>query len=152
MNLYLIFCRFILVSLGLFLVTTAWAADNASLSVRNAWARPLPPVVPNGAVYMTVVNNGAAPARLTRMSGNVSKGIEIHRTVEENGIMKMQRQNAGVMISPGETVTFAPNGLHVMLVNLVEPLREGQTFPLMLHFESGRAVEVTVSVQREAPQ
>lgn len=101
---------------------------------------------------MTMVNNEAEPTRLTRISGNVSKGIEIHRTVEENGIMKMQRQNAGVMISPGEAVAFAPNGLHVMLVSLVEPLREGQTFPLMLHFENGATLEVSVSVQREAPQ
>ena len=152
MNVHFIFRRFILVSLGVFLATTALAADNISISVSNAWARPLPPVVPNGAVYMKIVNSGVASERLTIISGKVSKGIEIHRTVEENGIMKMQRQDAGIVIPAGGTVAFAPHGLHVMLVNLAEPLREGQTFPLTLHFESGAAIEVTVSVQPMAPQ
>ena len=146
--------HFILVSLGIFLTTImdTTDADNTSISVSNAWARPLPPVVPNGAVYMKIVNNGTTSERLTRISSNVSKGIEIHRTMKKNGVMAMQRQDAGIVIPSGETVAFAPNGLHAMLVNLVEPLQEGQKFPLKLYFESGTAIEVTVSVQQTSPQ
>ncbi len=142
----------VLVNLIVFLATTALAAGSAPVSVSNIWARVLPPVVPNGVVYMKVTNNGAAAERLTTISGNVSKAIEIHQTVEESGIMKMQRQKAGIVIPPGEMVAFSPNGLHVMLVNLTEPLQEGQTFPLILHFESGAAIKITVSVQQVASQ
>ena len=60
---------------------------------------------------------------------------------------KMTMRPAGVLDVPaGERVVFEPGGLHLMLMGLAAPLREGETFPLTLRFEDGAPVTVTVPV------
>lgn len=39
-----------------------------------------------------------------------------------------------------------PGGLHIMLVNLKQPLRKGDQFPLSLKFERGGIKEATITV------
>lgn len=58
-------------------------------------------------------------------------------------VMEM-RPVAEIPIKPGETVILKPGALHVMLVGLKAPLKEGERFPLTLRF--ARAGEVTVEV------
>jgi copper(I)-binding protein len=57
----------------------------------------------------------------------------------------------GIDLKPGETVSFAPGGLHVMLVD-AKPLKAGETFPLTLEFEKAGKQEVTVAVRQGPPQ
>ena len=47
-------------------------------------------------------------------------------------------------LAPGTPVTFAPGGMHLMLMGLTGKLEEGRTFPLTLSFE--HAGEITVEV------
>lgn len=58
--------------------------------------------------------------------------------------MTMQPVSA-IDVPAGETVVLEPGGYHVMLLELVEPLEEGQTFDLTLTFE--QAGEITVPVE-----
>jgi len=39
-------------------------------------------------------------------------------------------------------VAFDPGGMHIMLVGLKQPLKEGQTFPLTLTFRKAGKVDV----------
>lgn len=50
-------------------------------------------------------------------------------------------------IPAGSTVEFEPGGNHVMLMQLVQPLVAGQTFPVTLQFERGGARSITVEVR-----
>jgi len=43
-------------------------------------------------------------------------------------------------------VSLNPMGLHVWLVDLTQPLKAGQSFPLTLKFEKAGERQVTVSV------
>jgi len=63
----------------------------------------------------------------------------------EGNVMKMRRVDA-VEVPAGQTVAFAPGGLHVMLIGLKEPLITGKTFPLTLNFEQAGAVTLEVAV------
>ena len=45
---------------------------------------------------------------------------------------------------PASTVTLAPQGTHVMLMGLDEPLVAGERFPLTLQFATAGTVTVTV--------
>lgn len=56
-----------------------------------------------------------------------------------------------IAVAPGETVTLAPGGLHVMCVDVAEPLQEGDRMPLTLVFEEAGDVSVTVDVRGQAP-
>jgi periplasmic copper chaperone A len=62
--------------------------------------------------------------------------------VEEGGVMKM-RPAGSLEIPPGGEVRLEPGGLHVMLMQLQQPLEEGGQVPITLVFE--KAGEITVS-------
>ena len=65
------------------------------------------------------------------------------------GAMQM-RPVKSIDIPAGEKVELKPGGYHIMLIDLVEPLKLGDTFDLTLMFE--KAGEKTVSVEvKEAP-
>ena len=56
------------------------------------------------------------------------------------------RRIDGVDVDPGATAVFAPGGLHIMLIKLKAPLKEGESFPLTLTFEKAGSMEVEAMV------
>ena len=61
---------------------------------------------------------------------------------EEDGVMKM-RSVGPLEIPPGEEVHLEPGGMHIMLMQLRQPLEEGESIPITFMF--GEAGEITVS-------
>ena len=59
--------------------------------------------------------------------------------------MKMRPLEA-VEVAPGEPTVFKPGGLHIMLMGLRQPLKEGETFPLVLTFQRAGRIEVEAMV------
>jgi copper(I)-binding protein len=57
------------------------------------------------------------------------------------------RPVTSVDIPVGGRVRFQPGGLHVMLIDLTQPLKEGQRFPLTLVFQHASSVRVEAIVQ-----
>jgi copper(I)-binding protein len=51
-------------------------------------------------------------------------------------------------IAPGTAALLKPGGDHVMLMGLKQPLKEGESFPLILTFEKAGDVQVTVKVEK----
>ena len=47
----------------------------------------------------------------------------------------------GAGIRPGETVSLAPGGYHVMLMDLKAPLAKDSTIPVTLLFKDAKGVE-----------
>lgn len=116
------------------------------LVVERAWSRQTPPGAAVGGAYLTIVNTGAEPDRLVGGSATVAGGFEIHTSSSEDGVMRMRRLEDGVVIPPGETVTLAPMGPHVMLTRLAEPVVAGKPFAGTLVFEKAGTVEVSFAV------
>jgi len=71
---------------------------------------------------------------------------EVHQTSAVNGVMQM-RPVAAVKVPHGQLVTFGPGGLHVMLMGLKQPLKQGDSFPLTLTFTKAGDVTVNAMVQ-----
>ncbi len=119
--------------------------ESGSIRVTNAWSRALPPVSANGAVYVSLVNDGPRTDKLTGASSPLAQRVELHAHTMEGGVMKM-RASASIELSAGKRVELKPGGLHLMLIGLKQPLKEGGRFPLTLHFAhaSPLAVEVVV--------
>src|SRR5712691_7625176 len=125
----------------------AQTPDAKPIVVDHPWARATPAGAKTGAAYMTVINNGSAGDRLLTAATPVADKIQFHSVSEDNGVSRM-REMHDVAVAPGARVTFSPGGMHVMLVGLKQPLKEGQTFPLSLTFEKAGKVDVTVSVAK----
>lgn len=141
----------IVVSLALSLASAAaahaQAAPPSTIEIMAPWARATPAGAKNGAAYMTILNKGKEADRLVAVLTTVAKTAAMHRTETENGVMKMLPVDA-VDVRAGSQAVFKPGGYHVMLMDLKQPLKEGQSFPMTLTFEKAGKITVTVKVQK----
>lgn len=101
------------------------------------------PAAKSGAAYVSLLNQGADADRLLAVATPAAASAELHRSVMTGDVMEMEAVEA-VDLEPGVTVAMDPGGLHVMLMGLAAPLREGGSIEMLLTFE--RAGKVTVHV------
>lgn len=120
-------------------------AQAGSVRIERPWARASIGTSRPAAAYLTLINTGDRIAWLVGVASPVAGRAEPHRTVKDSGVMKMAPAE-GVEIPAGGRVLFEPGGLHVMLMDLKRPLKEGETFPLTLRFDGGAEATVTVPV------
>ena len=126
-------------------IGSAARADEGPIRVEHAWSRAAAQGRP-GVLYMTVTDAGA-PDQLTGVDTPVAAKAELHESSNEGGVMKM-RPVAAIPVSPREPAVLKPGGYHVMLLGLRKELREGDTFPITLHFASASPVTATAQVAR----
>lgn len=100
----------------------------------------------NGVGFMTIRNSGSAPDRLLSASTPVARLTELHTHIRDGDVMRM-RPVPDIPIPAGQTVNLRPGGLHVMLIGLTEPLRQGAEVPLTLRFERAGEVQVMLAVE-----
>ena len=130
-------------------VAAAHGATAGDVRVDHPFATPSLGGARNGAAYIaTLENTGSRPDRLLRASAAVAARTELHTmSVDDGGVMRM-REVAEIALAPGAAVKMRPGqGLHIMLMELKQPLKEGDSFPMTLEFERGGKVEVKVVVQ-----
>jgi len=137
---------------ALLVYDTAAANDFAvgELHILQPWSQELPANAPTVAVYFTLDNQGMNADRLLGVDTPVAGEAQMHAHVDQDGMMKMQKVDS-VTVAPGSRVAFAPMGYHVMLLQLNGPLRDGQFFPLTLHFEKAGDISVDVDVLKVPP-
>lgn len=96
--------------------------------------------------YMAITNAGATDDLLigVRVDGPMAM---LHESREEDGVMRMIHLDA-VEIPAGETVSFAPGGLHVMFMGLQpDDLPVGDSIDVTLIFDRAGEVAVTFNVK-----
>lgn len=116
-----------------------------TIRVEHAWARATVPGMPTSIVYATIANDGAADDRLIAAATPVAGTVELHRTLETNGVASMPPV-AAIPVKAGGSASLAPGGYHIMLMDLKRPLKAGETLPLTLTFATAGQVAVTVEV------
>ncbi|MFN8018367.1 MAG: copper chaperone PCu(A)C [Acidimicrobiales bacterium] len=104
------------------------------------------PANPTTSVLRMEVRNGASTAdALVAVATPVATGASIHRTeIDAEGRSSMAPEPR-VPIPARSTVTFAPDGLHVMVTGVHERLEVGDEVPVELTFRSG-TVHATAEV------
>lgn len=118
----------------------------ADISVEGPFARASAGMAQTGAAFMTLKNTSATADQLTAASTPVAATAELHNHIKEGDIVRM-RQVDSIEVPAGGTVALQPGGLHLMLIGLKQPLREGETFPLTLTFAHAGALTVEVPVK-----
>jgi copper(I)-binding protein len=116
-----------------------------TVAVEQPWARATPAGAKTGAAYATLINNGASADRLMGATTPLAEKVQFHKETEENGISRM-RELRTVEVRPRAKVVFKPGDMHIMLVGLKQPLKQGEMFPLTLTFEKAGKIEVNVSI------
>jgi copper(I)-binding protein len=122
----------------------------AQVVVEPGWVRLVPPVVPDTAAYLTLVNRGQTPLRLVGAETPVASRVSLHRDYQEHkgghAVLGM-RPPALRGSSPGGKVAFRPGGYHLMLEGLKRPLKAGEKVELTLLFQGGLKVKVVLPVE-----
>ena len=119
-------------------------AQPAALAAEDVWIRATPGA-DVAAAYLTLHNNGTQPVVVTGVRSAAAAAAMIHETSLVKGESTM-RAHEPLRIAPGETVRFAPGGLHIML-HLKHPLAAGDEVPLTLLLDSGASVTVSGRVR-----
>jgi copper(I)-binding protein len=117
------------------------------LVISNAWTRATPGGAKVGGGYLTIENKGTTADKLVGGTTAVAGKLEVHQMSMSDGVMKMHPVEGGVAIEPGKTVKLAPGGYHLMMVDLKQPFKQGETVPVTLQFEKAGKVAVSLSVQ-----
>lgn len=125
----------------------AHSYKHARLVIRHPWTRATPKGAKVAGGYMTIVNEGDSADRLVAVTTSAAAKAELHEMAEQSGVMKMRPLPEGIAVPPGATVTLAPGGLHVMLVDLKGALTEGESVPAQLIFEKAGPVDVSFKVE-----
>ena len=139
--------RRLLVTSTVATLLAALPAFADGLTVTNAWSRTTPPGVTVGVVYFTLKNDTGKSDRLLKISSPIAAKVQVHRTEILDGMARM-REVAVLHVDANQSVEFAPNGMHVMLMGLKKPLVEGQKFQLDLLFEVAGPRKVQVVVRK----
>jgi copper(I)-binding protein len=120
--------------------------EPGKIMVVNAMSRPSPMAAGNGAAYMVILNGLDTDVQLTSAATEVAAVTELHETVNDNGVMRMQPRPEGFTIPAGGSVELKPGGKHVMMIDLVAPLEPGDEIELTLNFDNGDSMSFTVPV------
>jgi copper(I)-binding protein len=127
---------------------TALAHDYqvGELKIAHPWTRATAPAAKMGGVFLSVNNLSTEGDTLLKAESTVAEQTELHQMEMVDGVMKM-RQVANLAVPAKGELKLAPGGLHIMLINLKQPLKEGEKIPLKLTFAKAGVVEVKVRVE-----
>jgi periplasmic copper chaperone A len=115
------------------------------LHVEQGWTRATPGKSAVAAAYLTIESQ--TDDRLVAIASPIAEQVQLHEETTENGIARM-RQLDGIAIHAGQRLILKPNGTHLMLVGLKQPLLAGQSIPLTLTFVAAGSIETQISVRK----
>lgn len=120
--------------------------DAPQLRLSDAWARATPPDSASGEAFLTVVNSGRAPDRLTQARTPVASAVLFLSPPAGDGDAAPVMSEIPVP-AYGRTV-LRPGDMHLSLGGLTGPLIAGASFPMTLQFEQTGEMVVDVTVVR----
>ena len=116
----------------------------AQVTVKEPWVRAT--VAQQTATGAFMMLTSPADSKLVEAKSPVAGIVEIHEMKMENNVMKMRAIN-GLDLPAGKAVELKPGGYHVMLMDLKQELKAGETVPVMLVVEGADNKRETLEVK-----
>ena len=142
--------RKVLRALGVAAVIAASAssmAAQAPIVASGAWVREPVPGRLTTAAFVVIENPGSDDIQIVSAASSVAGNVELHEMVREGDMMKMAPVKS-ITVPANGTVELKPGGLHIMLFNLKQPLKEGDVVPITLSTNRGWTVRVQAAVKK----
>jgi periplasmic copper chaperone A len=134
-------------TLGLSVAASAHEYTSKGVTVAHPWARATPGASKVGVAFLELKADAGVVDKLIGGKTDVAGVVELHTHIMENNIAKMRRVDA-VPLQPGGSVVFKPSGLHLMLMDLKVPLKEGDLIKITLTFEKAGDIEIDAGVEK----
>ena len=102
----------------------------AQTTVKDAWVRGT--VAQQKATGLFAQISSAEGGRLISATSPVAGLVEIHEMAMDGNIMRMRALANGLELPAGKAVDLKPGGFHMMLMDLKQQLKPGETVSLTL--------------------
>ena len=116
----------------------------AQVTVKDPWVRATVSQQKATGAFMQITS--AQDAQLVSASSPVAGVVEVHEMTMEKDVMKM-RAVKGLDLPAGKSVELKPGGYHVMLMDLKQQMKEGDTVPVTLVVEGKDKKRSTIEVK-----
>jgi len=136
----------ILMVVGAVAITFSVHAED-TLQFNDAWIPEAPPVVKVMAGYVKIKNLTATAIDINKVTSPDFEKVEMHLTIEKNGMSHMQKQDA-VGIAANDEIIFQPGGLHLMLINAKHGMKRGDK--ITLNFSTNKNTFTVMAEIKEA--
>lgn len=120
---------------------------SAQTTVEDAWVRATVAQQASTGAFMRITST--TDSKLLSVQSPVAAIVQIHQSSMVNDVMSM-KEVAEVSLPAGKTVQIEPEGYHVMLINLVAQVKEGDQVPLTLTVENAKGEKETIQVNATA--
>jgi copper(I)-binding protein len=124
--------------------TTTVAAPGpvtfGNLTISDQWVRVTANTVT--AAYMVITNTGEADT-LIAASTPLTASVQLHEVVSDGATSKMQPKDGGFPVPANGEVTLRPGSYHIMMLDLKEPVTDGQIVTITLTFQKAGDVTIT---------
>ncbi|VAW51260.1 hypothetical protein MNBD_GAMMA06-1083 [hydrothermal vent metagenome] len=127
--------------------TTPLYADEASISIENAWIAEAPPASKTMVAYMTIKNTGNKTVTITKAECGLFSNLEFHESTHKNGTAKMIRHDE-IKIPPHKSVQLKQGGKHLMLFNPKQSLKTGDRARMKLTTKSHDTKTIVITVKK----
>jgi copper(I)-binding protein len=121
------------------------AAAQAQITVTDPWVRGT--VAQQKASGLFAVITSAQGGKLVAGSSPVAGVVEVHEMTMDGSTMKMRQVAGGLPLPAGQAVELKPGGYHVMLMDLKQQLKAGDTVVVTLVVEGADGKRQNVEVQ-----
>jgi len=132
------------IAFALFLAGSSLSAI-AQVAVSDPWVRGTVPQQKATGAFMQL--QATQDARLVAVSSPVAGVVELHEMAMDGNVMKMRALPKGLALPAGKPVALKPGGYHIMLMELKQPLKDGETVPLTLLVEGKDKTQTRVEVK-----
>ncbi|MCG9628108.1 copper chaperone PCu(A)C [Vibrio mediterranei] len=120
---------------------------HAAIDVNDAYARATPPNATTSAVFATIENTGDKDRVIVEAASQASSVVELHDVIMDGDVMKMRQVKSITVPANGQTI-LKPGSLHIMLLDVEKPMKEGETINVELAFANGEVQVLTVPVKK----
>ena len=115
-----------------FLVCMAALSAWAQVKVTEAWVRGTVPAQKSTGAYMTL--SAERDVTLIEVRSPAAGRVEVHEMAMANNVMTMSAVPK-LPLPAGKAVQLKPGGYHLMMLDLKQPLRAGDSVPITLVVE-----------------
>jgi len=119
-------------------------AREPQVRVEDAWMRPVA-VSQTTAAYFTLVNDSPDTLVLVKVDVPAVEMAMMHETVHVGAMLSMREADRFVVV-PHTKLRFSPGGNHVMAMQALVGLAEGDTTGMELRFADGKRLHATARV------
>ena len=121
--------------------------DKHSITITEPWIRSAPINAPALGLFMDISNNTNQDIKLVSIHVEGYQRVELHRTVDNNGLMKMIKQDFIPIAAQGD-VHLKPGSWHAMLIGPDKVPSKGEEVMISLKFNNGSAQSVFALVRK----